>query len=305
MVYSNFFCNFAAKCVKMKNIVPKYLTEKRNVISHVLGTAFLAEMIILIFKPFESGKWTPIDGVIGDLIYLGFATLAVLVAMGIIAISRTLMYKYAKKHDITYVGYCLWILAEVITMSIVYAVFPLIARIDTNLGFFDLLKESVLYTFFILLIPYAIFFLWFSLKDKNIELQRLRFQSSPKEVEPDKAALLNFYDEKGDLCLSVRQENLYFIEAADNYINVNYMNGGKLQRFLIRNTLKSVEETFKDKNLIRCHRSYVVNFSAVKVLRKAEDGLVLDFDNEMVKNIPVSRGYCDRVTERFTQLAGV
>lgn len=303
MVYSNFFCNFAAKCVKMKNNIPKYLTEKRNVISHVLGTALLAEMIILIFKPFESGKWVP-EGVAGDFLYLGFATLAVLVAMGVIAISRTIMYKYAKKHDISYLGYGAWIMVEVMTMSIVYAAFPLVAQIKTTYGFFDLLKESTLYTFFILLIPYAIFFLWFSLKDKNIELQKLRFQVSPKDADADKSALLNFYDEKGDLCLSVRQENLYFIESADNYININYMNGGKLQHFMIRNTLKSIEENFKDKNLIRCHRSYIVNFATVKVLRKAEDGLVLDFDDEKVKNIPVSRGYCDRVTERFTQLAG-
>lgn len=292
---------------RMRSYIPKYLTAKKNVIIHILGTALLGEMILVIFKPFDSTKWLPneVAGTLkGDLLYIGFATLAVLVAMGIIAISRTWMYHYAKKHAVSYWTYACWIIGELLVMSVVYAAFPIVARFTTpSVTFSSLYKESILYTFFILLIPYAIFILWFSLKDKTLELQKLKLkwmeQEREKNLETHDGTLLNFVDEKGDFCLSVRQENLFYIDAADNYVKVHYKNGGKVQHFVIRNSLKNIEAQFQDYGLVRCHRSYIVNFYAVKVLRRSDEGLMLEFDDETIKNIPVSRSYSEEVIKRF------
>lgn len=284
------------------NYIPKYLTLKQNVIHLVVGTALFAELFILIFKPFGSGNWVKLLGAgnwaaAEDWIYLGFATLAVLVAMGVIAVSRTIMYKYARHNPISYWGYAIWILLEILSMSLIYTVFSLvILKVDT--GFFISLREAMIYTACILLIPYGIFMLYFSLKDKNKQLQHIARQiTAPTEDSP---ILYNFKDEKQELKLSVRQENLYYIEAADNYVIIHYENAGKMNKFMLRSTLKHIEDSFSQTNLVRCHRSYIVNFSLIKVLSKTENGLMVDFGKTNLPPIPVTKTYSENLLQKFT-----
>ncbi len=295
----------------MKNCIPKYINQKQNVISLVVGTAVFAEIFILIFRPFDSGTWLHEMGYdvapdVARWIYLGFATLAVLTAMGVIAISRTIMYRYAKKREISYLQCAFWMAAEFISMAIIYTLFVCTIVSDFH-RFFETFERAIGYTSCILLIPYAIFWLYFSLQDKSLQLQNIqqlwheKLLALSTEKQPIEDDTLNFRDEKGELKLSIRAESLFFIESADNYVTIHYLNGGKLQRFMLRSTLKKVEEEYKKYNLLRCHRSYVVNIKNVKVLRKAEEGLILDFDHEKVPNIPVSKTYNKPILERFTK----
>ncbi len=298
----------------MKNYIPKYINLKQNVIALVVGTAIFAELFILIFEPFGSGNWVNSfgnDSLVNsaDLIYIGFATLAVLVAMGIIAVSRTIMYKYAKKHEITYWGCAVWILAEVLSMAVVYTLFSMFI-LHVPGDFYDNLEVALMYTACILLIPYIFFLLYFSMKDKGQQLQDIQrawkekvAALSTKEAVEDANPILNFKDDKGELKLSIRANALYYIVSADNYVDIKYLSAGKMQTFTLRSTLKRIEEEFKNKNLIRSHRSYIVNFDNVKILQKTDDGLILDFDHAEVPNIPVSKTYSAKVLERFSAMA--
>ncbi len=299
----------------MKNSIPTYLNQKQNVISLVVGTAVFAELFILIFKPFGSGTWVDSFGNdtwmnMADLIYIGFATLVVLVAMGIIAISRTIMYKYAKNHIINYWGFAVWIAAEVMAMAVIYTLFSIFV-LHVGGGFLDNLEVALRYTACILLIPYTIFFLYFSMKDKGQQLQIIQqswrekwsLLSNKETIENTTDTVLNFRDDKGELKLSIRAASLYYIISSDNYVDIKYVSGGKLQTFTLRSTLKRMEEEFKNKNLVRCHRSYIVNFDNVKILQKNDDGLILDFDHKDIPNIPVSKTYSVQVLERFSALA--
>lgn len=128
--------------------------------------------------------------------------------------------------------------------------------------------------------------------------------SSPEKIEtPDSPEKYNFYDERGELKLSVRADALYYMESADNYVQIYYMNAGKLQGLMIRNTLKNIEWRFRGKDLMRCHRSYIVNFSKVQLLRRQDSNeFLLDFGDERLPNIPVSRGYNEKVLERFASM---
>ena len=76
---------------------------------------------------------------------------------------------------------------------------------------------------------------------------------------------------------------------------VYYMNAGKLEKSLIRNSLKSIEWRFRDKGLVRCHRSYIVNIRMVKLFRRQEGEVLLDFGDEKVPSVPVSKGYGESV----------
>lgn len=288
------------------NAIPAYLTQKQNVIHLVVGTALFAELFILIFKPFGSGNWVELLGVgnweaTKDWIYLGFATLVVLVAMGVITVSRTLMYKYAKQHNISYLAYAGWIMAEIVAMAVIYTLFSLyILKVGNT--FFDALLDAILYTACILLIPYGIFTLYFALNDKNRQLQHT--QQTPAVSMQENHLLYNFTDDKKELLLSVRQEQLYYIEAADNYVIVHYENAGKMNKSVLRVPLKQVENTFSNTNLVRCHRSYIVNFSLIKILSKTDSGLVVDFGKEAVPPIPVTKTYSAGLLQKFTAAAG-
>lgn len=284
----------------MQPIIPKYINKKRNVVRLVLWTALYAELFINIYQPFNSRNWLH-D--VSDVVYFMVATLAVLIAMLIVALSRTLMYHYAKRHDITYADYGIWVAVEIFAMASIYTGAPFLFLPDqrSELPMFSMFGSAVTYTTFVLLIPYAISMMAFILQERGRLLVEYGIRDARNKDKMVMEDMLNFYDEKGELKLSIRPSSLYFVESADNYVKIHYLSAGKIQHFMLRNKLRAIEEQFKDKDLFRCHRSYVVSFPRVKVLKRTEDGLMIDFDQEGMPNIPVSKTYSQKIMERFTQ----
>ena len=115
--------------------------------------------------------------------------------------------------------------------------------------------------------------------------------------------MIPFHDEKGELRFSVKIENLLYLESADNYVNIYYIDKEKIARFTLRNTIKRLEETLNGTEIIRCHRSYMVNFEKVKILRKDKDELSLELDVPSAIALPVSKTYVQSVMETFTKFS--
>ncbi|MCQ2340575.1 MAG: LytTR family transcriptional regulator [Paludibacteraceae bacterium] len=116
----------------------------------------------------------------------------------------------------------------------------------------------------------------------------------------EKAGMYNFYDERGELKLSAKPENVYYIESADNYVQVHYRSTNKLQVLLIRNSMKNIEWRFKDMHLVRCHRSYIVNVDLVQAVRRIDGEMVLDFEDTELPVLPVSKAYSEQIMQFFT-----
>ena len=124
-------------------------------------------------------------------------------------------------------------------------------------------------------------------------------------VEPGSGAqrknLIAFPDEKGELRISIMLENLLYIDSSDNYVTIHYLNKSKLSHFLIRNTLKWMDENLtNDSQLVRCHRSYIVNLDKVKVIRKNKGGIIMELDIVNTPDIPVSTTFYERVMSKFS-----
>jgi DNA-binding LytR/AlgR family response regulator len=64
-----------------------------------------------------------------------------------------------------------------------------------------------------------------------------------------------------------------------------------------------MEANFNGMELIRCHRSYMVNFDKVKVIRKDKDGLMLELDTLNAVDIPVSKTYVENVMKTFSRFS--
>lgn len=90
---------------------------------------------------------------------------------------------------------------------------------------------------------------------------------------------------------------LVLIKSASNYIEVHYLEDNKLHKKLIRNTLKSTEESLAAyPEMIRCHRSCIVNKNHIRSLKRNNEGLVLSL-NHYPDEIHVSRQYALNVKQ--------
>ena len=281
----------------MNSKIPPYLYEKGNIFRLILFTALFALLFINIFQPFGSRGWYP---EISDTKYFVFSSLIILTGMLVVVVSRMIMYYYALRLSISYVQFALWILCEILAMSLFYSLFTkFIPSQETEREFTEIFRSCTINTGLILLLPYSISWLYFSWKEKNRIIGKLKVEESAAEVHS--RPMVAFTDEKGELKFSLMVENLLYIEAADNYATIHYLNKSKLSHYLLRNTLKWVDENLtKDTPLVRCHRSYVVNLDKVKVLRKTKTGIYIELDAENTPDISVSKTYYERFMKKFS-----
>lgn len=281
----------------MDGKIPAYLYEKSNTVKMILFTASFALLFINLFQPFGSRDWYP---GISDIKYFAFSSLIILTGMLVVVISRVILTSYSKKHDVLYWQFALWIGCEIVAMAIFYTLFARFFPkdgIERELS--EIFRQSLINTALVLLLPYAITWLYFSWKEKSKLLEHIE---QVKSNETHARALVAFPDEKGDLKISIMLDNLLYVESADNYATINYMNKSKQSRFLLRNSLKWMEENLtKDTPLTRCHRSYIVNMDKVKILKKVKGGIVLELDAENTPEIPVSKTYYDSFMKKFSR----
>lgn len=272
--------------------IPKFIYEKRNIVRLILLTALFALVFINIYKPFSSSDWYPVS----DFKFFVFSSLIILTGVLVVVISRIIMYYRAKKHSITYGQYLLWILLEIFFMSLFYTIYTLSVSKNPEPEWLNVFKESSINTALVLLLPYFAIHLYFYYRDSKKKLQILEGERSENN---SKLHVYSFYDEKNELRISIKRSNLLYIESADNYVYIWYMNKGNLTKFMLRNSLKAIEESLADTSVLRCHRSFIVNFEQVKVIRRQKDGIYLEFGIEKVPDIPISKTYNEKVTHWF------
>ena len=104
-----YLCGLKWKLSAMRHYIPSYFNTKQNIILLLWVTLVFGELFILFFQPVESRTWVE-----SDWAYLLWVTIIVLVAVGGIAVSRTIMYHYAKKHRISYLDFAFWIKPAII-----------------------------------------------------------------------------------------------------------------------------------------------------------------------------------------------
>jgi len=279
--------------IDIQRPIPLYLTDKGNIIRLVILTAAFALVFINIYAPFGVETWYNVT----KWELLAYSSLVILTGVLVVVVSRILMYRISKKSTILLWHYLIWVFAEAICMAMFYTLFEKLILNDIRfVG--DIFQASVKNTALVLLLPYSILWLYFSWRENKLQL--IKLTDSPPIVEFQKN-MIPFYDEKGELRFSVKLENLLYLESADNYVNIYYLDKSKTARFTLRNTIKRLEESLKGTEIIRCHRSFMVNFEKVKILRKDKDELCLELDVLGAIDLPVSKTYIESVMETFTR----
>lgn len=275
--------------------IPKYLIDKRNILNLILFTALFALVFINIYAPFGSDQWFDLT----KLQFFTFSSLVILLGVLVVVISRIIMYYTCKRKTISILQFLAWIAAEVLAMALFYALFEKFALHDKR-EFTYLVKISAQNTALVLLLPYSVAWLYLSWRDKKEQIKILAEGTPVSDATPDMVA---FYDDKSVLKFSVKKENLLYLEASENYITIFYLSKGKVSKYLLRATMKKMEENFTGTGILRCHRSYMVNFEKVKVIRKDKEGLKLAIDHPDVMDIPISKSYVDNIMQNFLKFS--
>lgn len=278
--------------VKFDLPLSSFLYNRKNIVRLILFTSVFALVFINIYSPFGADRWFNLT----RFEFFTFSSLTILTGVLVVVISRIIMYTYCRKHTLLVWQYLLWVFGEIVMMALFYAIFEKFLLSDARL-FQDLIKTSVKNTALVLLLPYSISWLWLSWKDKKDQLEKLAEDTDIPQI----AGMVAFYDEKGVLKFSVKKENLLYLESAENYVNICYLNKDKVSRYLLRDTFKKIEKNFSGTDIVRCHRCFMVNFDKVKVIRKDKDGLKLELDVPSVADIPVSRTYVSSVMQTFSR----
>lgn len=289
---------------KQQKEIPSYLTQKSGLASSVVFATLFALLFINIYKPFSSTHW--VEGNT-TLEYFLWSMAIVFVGFFVLVVSRIILYFYAKRHRMFYWVYALWIFVEISAMSIIYTCIATLTMRKTvglqdGTQIVDFFWNCFFAIFFVLLIPTTLSWLYMAFWEKKNALQKLQNQYKSNDIVPpavDQPTVVQFKDEKGEIRLSVKLENVIWIESDDNYVHIKYQNQGKMLDYLLRNSLKRLADDLKDTTIFRCHRKYMVNFDHAVALRKGGVGLVLELDTQPMVEIPVTDTYKEDISLAF------
>lgn len=285
----------------MNNKLPSYLLGKYQLIGTVTFSVLFALVFLNIYIPFSETAWFGLGNSImflRTLIYVMAATFTLI-------ISRMLMYRSKLYFDLTYLMYIMWCIGEIIAICGLYTHLTIDMIGPGNETAWEIFRRACVYGMIALGIPYVISGMYFAIIDKNNTIRLMNFDNvvTDEPSKPDAGTQkITLFDNSGTLKLSISPENLYYIESDDNYIKVWYTDSRKeLTKYMLRCRLKTVEDSFKDSGLVRCNRKYIVNISKVSMLRKENEGYLLDLCNEAIPPLPVTKTYLDSILAHFTE----
>lgn len=280
--------------------LPSYLLGKYQLTGTVTFSVLFALVFLNIYIPFSDTAWFGFGDSVMSVLTLLFCSAAI----GVLIASRVLMYKSKKYFQMTYWAYVLWCIAEIASICGFYTWLTVDITSPANAQGPEIFGKAFLYGAIALLVPYIISAMYFAIIDKNKTISLMSYENivtdeAPKADTP--LQKITLFDNSGSLKLSLSPENLYYIESDDNYIKVWYTDSkGELKQYMLRCRLKTVEESFKGSDLVRCNRKYIVNIKKVRLLHKESEGYVLDLDNESIPPLPVTKTYTDAVLSHFT-----
>ena len=108
----------------MHKPIPAFIYSKANQIFMILFVPLFALIFIGTYRPFDFDRIGDIlnahINISNETIILLSALIMVLSGMAIGAISRLIMGYYTKRHQLTYLGYIVWILGEIGVMATLF-----------------------------------------------------------------------------------------------------------------------------------------------------------------------------------------
>ncbi len=269
-------------------------------------SVFVAAFLI-IFQPFGLSEYL-LPG--KNFVLAGYG-LVCFAATSCCSILLLFLQNNAKLEQRWNIGFeIMWILFIIIAISFFNLVYSHFLRIVH----FNLLSFAVylVYTFAIGIFPVV---LTISLKWQQLnfrteketneinELITTKEKSIIKNNESFDDKLILLKSESSNDILKINADDLLSIESMDNYSAVYFLKESKIQKTLLRGSLKFMESQLTDfSRILRCHRTFIVNLNNVESATGNAQGYKLKLKNSDLI-IPVSRNFLEKVLKQFKAIS--
>ena len=275
----------------------RYLTRGTSIFLFLILGLLLAVVLVVFLQPVGLLVNTTQTSTLSPLAQVALITLAGYVT---VTFSRLILYRVGR-HAVPSPLLCgIWMAMELLLCVTAAILTAWLVSGGGPLRLGPLAGDMLLGNIGVFLFPNIIAFQEFRIHELKMQVRRLMAPAPKLNVStmlPDQH--INFYDKGGRLALTTRCSNVLYIEAADNYANIHYINDGKEDMFILHNSLKDIEKDYLSMGLLRCHRGYMVNVDNVKLMRRDKASFVLEM-NKTARTIPVSKSYADQVTQYFS-----
>lgn len=188
----------------------------------------------------------------------------------------------------------LWCIFEMLLVTFVIHLF----YSPTSPTFLEKLNEYYItleYVALLIIGPYLLFVWYLGLQHKFSSFKELEHNSlTPNDSGNE---LLTITGENNKVVLAINYNQLLYVKSSGNYLDIYYLKGETASKELVRISLKELEAKITDSNIVRIHRSYMVNKHKISSFKKTRKGYKLIVQHAPEEILPVSLGYKDKFEE--------
>ena len=159
-----------------------------------------------------------------------------------------------------------------------------------NIGWLDF-WAMIVYTVSVGIFPVVFSGLVVQIKSNQrnqIQAADLQTNFPKKEIHHE---VVHLFSDNKNQDFQIPINDIFYIEAMQNYVSVSYFKNETIHKELLRNTIKNLEAQLGSTVLVRCHRSFMVNSDLIENVEGNAQGLRLSLKNLDDFQVPVSRKY--------------
>jgi hypothetical protein len=251
-------------------------------------------LFLIIFRPFNINQWcnevnTPL------FLVLTFFSIAGMAALFLTQFAFRSLFKV---EFTTRIAFFAWLLVDIFFISLAIHTVDIMLL---DLPFFNGPEylENLKHTLILLVLPYCIGLLLLYVREQLQVVKELTLKVN-KPLNPVESVTIT--DENGKVAMNVQLRNIVYFKSEDNYILLYYKSENELKKELIRTNLKKLEQELTQPNIIRIHRSYMINSQNLQSAVKTSRGYKVKMDAESQHHLPVSATYQSSFEEKVVQL---
>jgi DNA-binding LytR/AlgR family response regulator len=240
-------------------------------------------LFLIVFQPFNLNLgFTKVNAPV-SIVFTFFAI------AGMVALSLT-QFAFRSLFNVkltTRLSFLMWSLVEFFFIALAIHTVDVIML---HLSFFDV-NEFLLnlkHTSLVVVLPYFLGILLLHVQEQLEVVQELTVKITKSARNNDNVTI---NDEKGKAAMNIAVRNIVYFKSEDNYILLYHKQDQELKKELIRTNLKKLEQELDLPNLIRIHRSYMINSQNLISAVKTAKGYKVKMDDNVAHHLPVSTTY--------------
>lgn len=260
------------------------ISTKKGKWKLILVTALFAFVFINFFEPFDVYADNKVDS-FDTFIEIVLGIFGVVLSM---IITHFFIQPAFKIKVLNYLTVIPWFLLESLFIALIWTGMTLFID-GSNAPVFDLIITSFVECVFLISLPFFGTLFYLNTIDRKQSLNELKEVVAEQKINGE--TIVVFTDKGGKERISLKLQDIFYLESSDNYVTIHYLAGEKEQKLLLRNTIKSLEVDLMAFNIVRCHRSFLVNVLNIKRKEKGAKGNFFYLENKANTAIPISKSY--------------